>query len=89
MLEFCIGLDYTNMHSVMDFLNVNRSNLDGVHSYFLGDKGYPFINWVMTPFKEEDQHTILKLLCNKEHKKGQVIVDNTFGMKKNLQRITT
>jgi hypothetical protein len=87
MLEFCIGLDYTNMHSVMVFFNVNRSSLDGVHPYFWGDKGYPLINWVMTPFKEEGQHTILKLLCNKKHKRGQVIVDNTFGMKKNFQGI--
>lgn len=82
MLEFWIGLDYTNMHSVMIFLNVNRIGLDGVHCYFLGEKGYPLINWVMTPFKEEGQHTILKFLCNKKHKRGQVIVDNTCGMKK-------
>jgi hypothetical protein len=70
------------------FFYVNKSNLDGVHPYFLGDKGYPLINWVMTPLKEEGQHTIFKLLCNKKHKRGQVIVDNTFGMKKNLQGIT-
>ncbi len=85
MLEFCTGLDYINMHSVMVFFNVNRISLDGVHRYFLGEKGYPLINWVMTPFKEKGQHTIFKFLCNKKHKRGQVVIDNTFGMKTNLQ----
>ncbi len=29
--------------------------------YLLVDKGYPLINWIMTPFKEEGQHIILQL----------------------------
>jgi hypothetical protein len=65
----------------MIFYIVNRISLDGVRRYFLGEKGYPLMNWVMTPFKEEGQHTILKFLCNKKHKRGQVVIDNTFGMK--------
>jgi hypothetical protein len=32
----------------------------------------------MTPFKEEEPHTILELLYNKKHKCGRFIVGNSF-----------
>jgi hypothetical protein len=31
----------------------------------LGDKGYPLINWIMTSFKENGQHSIFELLYNR------------------------
>jgi hypothetical protein len=36
MLEFFIGLDYTNMHSVMVFFYVNRKQLGWCTSLFFG-----------------------------------------------------
>jgi hypothetical protein len=42
---------------------------DEVAPYLLGDKDYPLIDWNMTLFKENEQHTILKLY-NRKHKQG-------------------
>jgi hypothetical protein len=50
--------------------------------YILGDKGYPLISWIMTPFKEDVNHTILKFLYNKKHKRGQSVVENSFEILK-------
>jgi hypothetical protein len=43
--------------------------IDEVAPYLLGDKDYPLIDWNMTLFKENEQHTILKLY-NRRHKQG-------------------
>ncbi len=43
--------------------------------YLLGDKGYSLINWIMTPFKKEGQHSILELLYNRKHKKCRYVVE--------------
>jgi len=56
---------------------------NGIPPYLLGDKGYPFINWIMTPYKEDGHHIVLKLLYNKKHKKGHYVIDNAFGILKN------
>jgi hypothetical protein len=46
------------MHNIMVYLHLT------IPPYFLTDKGYPLITWIMTPFKEEGQHTIAELLHN-------------------------
>jgi hypothetical protein len=54
----------------------------------LGDKGYPLISWIMMPFKEEMQHSILKLLYHRKHKRGKSIVENVFGiLKKTFRKV--
>jgi hypothetical protein len=52
--------------------------------YLLGDKGYFLINWIMTSFKEDGQHSILKLFYNKKHKSGKFVVENVFGILKKM-----
>jgi hypothetical protein len=36
----------------------------------------------MTQFKEDVKHAILKMLYNKKHKRGQSVVENSFGILK-------
>jgi hypothetical protein len=55
---------------------------DGTPPYLLGDKRYPLISWIMTPYKKGGQHIIFKLLYNKKHKKGCSIIKNVFGILK-------
>jgi hypothetical protein len=52
----------------------------------LGEKGYPLITWIMTPFKEEGQHSILKLWYNRKHKRRRLVVENAFGILKKTFR---
>jgi len=61
-----------------------NKGVDGVLPYLLGDKGYPLICWIMTPFKEEGQHSILKLLYNRKHKRGKLVVENFLGILKKI-----
>ncbi len=57
--------------------------VDGVAPYSLGDKDYPLIDWIMTLFKENGQHTILKLY-NRKHKKDCFIVELSKSWYNNL-----
>jgi hypothetical protein len=52
----------------------------------MGDKVYPFTNWIITLYKEDGHHTILKLLYNKKHKRGHYVINNAFGILKTLSR---
>jgi len=56
--------------------------VDGTPPYLLGDKGYSLINWIMTPFKKEGQHSILELLYNNKHNIGRYVVENAFAILK-------
>ncbi len=47
-----------------------KKGVDGFALYLLGDKGYPLIGWIMAPFKEKRQHSILDFLYNKNINKG-------------------
>jgi hypothetical protein len=60
----------------------DNKGVDGVLPYLLSDNDYPLICWIMTPFKEEGQHSILELFYNWKHKKGKSVVDNSFGILK-------
>jgi len=57
--------------------------VDGVTPYLLGDKDYPLIDWNMTLFKDNEQHTILKLY-NRKHKQGCSIGELSNSWHNNL-----
>jgi hypothetical protein len=58
---------------------IEKALQNGFAPLFLDDKGYPLISWVITPYKKEGQHFVLKLLYNKKHKRGCSVVENVFG----------
>ncbi len=66
----------TQYHALFD---PSKGCGDGTPPYLLGDKRYPLI---MTSYKEGARHTILKLLYNKKHEKGRLVVENVFGILK-------
>jgi hypothetical protein len=61
---------------------IGRASQNGFAPYLLGDKGYPLISWIMTPYKEEGHHFFLKLMYNKKHKRDHFVVENAFGILK-------
>jgi hypothetical protein len=66
----------------MVLFDIARGSQHEISLYILGNKGYPLISWIMTPFKEDANHTILKFLYNKKHKRGQSVVDFFFEILK-------
>jgi hypothetical protein len=58
--------------------------VEGIIPYLLGDNGYMLINWIMTSFNEDGQHSILELFYNKKHKSSNFVVENAFGIFKKL-----
>ena len=61
---------------------------DGITPYLLADKGYPMMNWLMIPHKDEnnDPLTPLQKLYNKCHRRGRSVVENAFGILKGTFR---
>jgi len=47
-----------------------------------GDKGYSLLPLIITPHKEGQNHSILKILYNKKHKHRWSLVKNAFGILK-------
>jgi hypothetical protein len=43
--------------------------------HILGDDNSPLFPWIMTPHKEDKQHSMFELLYNKKHKCGCSIVN--------------
>jgi hypothetical protein len=63
------------------FFDMAIGSWNGIPPYLLGDMRYPLFLWLVTPHKEDGEaHLILKLLYNRKHKKGRLIVDNAFGI---------
>ncbi len=62
----------------MVLFDIARGSQHEFPLYILGYKGYPLISWIMTPFKEDVNHTILKFMYNRKHKSGQSVVENSF-----------
>jgi hypothetical protein len=57
---------------------------EGFSSDLVGDKGYPFLFWLMTSHKE-GEYTFFESLYNMMHKRRRSIVENSFEiLKKNL-----
>jgi hypothetical protein len=48
---------------------INKSCENRNPPYFLDDKGYPLIRWIMTLFKKDGHHNILELFYNIKPKK--------------------
>jgi hypothetical protein len=38
--------------------NLEKGCQDGIPLYLFGDKGYPFLDWILTPHREGDQKPI-------------------------------
>ncbi len=46
-------------------LDVNKGTMnEPFPPYLISDKGHFLMSWIMAPFKEEGQHSILELLYN-------------------------
>ena len=58
---------------------------DGFTPYLLGDKGYPLLSWLMTPYRE-GRHTVLETLYQRKHKRGRSVIEHTFGILKQAFR---
>jgi hypothetical protein len=55
--------------------------------YLLGDKGYPLLPWLLTPFKDDGrQRTFFQTLYQDHHSRGCSMVENTFGILKQTWR---
>jgi hypothetical protein len=57
-------------------------HVDGFPPYLLGDSGYPFLLWLMTPHRTHCNSTIIESLYNRKLKRGCGIVENAFGILK-------
>jgi hypothetical protein len=68
----CMYVLYKQVQSHGLFDITRGSCKDEILPYFFCDKGYSFINWIMTPFKKDGQHNILELLCNKKQKRADI-----------------
>ncbi len=58
--------------------NAERGCQNGIPPYMLGDKGYPLLDWLVTPHQEESDHKVLQQVFNRKHKQGKSIVKNAF-----------
>jgi hypothetical protein len=58
---------------------IENATQNGFAPYFLDDKGYPLISWIITPYPKKGQHFVLELLYNRKHKKGRSVVENAFS----------
>jgi hypothetical protein len=45
-------------------LELGRGSQNENFPYLLDDKEYPLISWIMTPYKNDGQHYVLKILYN-------------------------
>jgi hypothetical protein len=62
---------------------IEKASQNGFAPSFLGDKGYPLISWIITPYKKKGQHFVLELLQNRKHKRNHYVVENVFSNLKN------
>jgi hypothetical protein len=72
-------------HEVMDrgLLSADSGYQDEIPPYVLGDKGYPLLNWIMVPFKDDGQPcSLAETYYNKRHRRDRSIVENAFGLLK-------
>jgi hypothetical protein len=82
ILWCCAHLLYIGKHNTMVCLIWLKILTNLFPPYIMGDKGYPLISWIMTPFKEEGHLFVLELLHNKKHKRGHLVMENVFNIPK-------
>jgi hypothetical protein len=58
--------------------DVKKCFRNGNPPYLLGDKGYSFISWIMTPYTEEGTHIIIEHLYQKKHKREHFTIENAL-----------
>lgn len=61
---------------------------EGFTPYLLGDKGYPLLPWLMTPYRElpDGVHSIQDRLYNRQLRQGRSVVENAFAILKQTFR---
>jgi len=79
-------LDRSTLYCHVQYHNLFDPNkgVEGIPPYWLGDKGYILINWIMILFKEDGQHFILELFYNKKYKSSKYVIENVFGILKKI-----
>ena len=64
-------------------MSIEKGSLEGFPPYLFGDKEYPFLSWIMTPFKDDGQsRSLAEILYNNKHRRGRSVVENAFGILK-------
>jgi hypothetical protein len=64
-------------------MSVESGYQDGIPPYLLGDKGYPLLSWIITPFKDDGHpRSLAEAYFNKRHRRGRSVVENAFGLLK-------
>ena len=65
------------------FMNSDSGYQNRIPLYLFGDKGYPLLNQIIIPFKDDGQsRSLAKTYFNKCHCQGNSIVKNAFGLLK-------
>jgi hypothetical protein len=72
--------DSTVLRNSELFLTI-QNRVDNI-SYLLGDKGYPLLNWLMTPYRDRRVRNEAECRFNDVHSRMRVIVEHTFGILK-------
>jgi hypothetical protein len=68
-------------------INDDLPHTGDIPPYILGDKGYPLLPWLLTPFKDDGrQRTYLESLYQEQHSKGRSVIENAFGILKQTWR---
>jgi hypothetical protein len=68
-------------------INDDLPHIGDIPPYILGDKGYPLLPWLLTPFKDDGrQRTYLESLYQEQHSRGRSVIENAFGILKQTWR---
>jgi hypothetical protein len=64
-------------------IQVDRGSQNGIWPYLLGDKGYPLLDRMLVPYKDDGhKRSVIKTLFNKCHRKGRSVIEIAFGLLK-------
>ena len=63
-----------------------RYSMDGFAPFLLGDFRYPCLSWLMVPHQQRRQFLVLEEFFNYKLRKRRCVVENTFGIWKQIFR---